>query len=100
MIKHIVLWKLKPNAEGKTVDENAAFMKEKLEGLYGKIPEIISIQVQPNTLKIDGNYDVSLIAEFESEEAMRVYQKHPLHEEIAVYVRSIDEKRAAIDYEF
>ena len=100
MIKHIVLWTLKPGAEGKTVEENASLMKEKLEGLYGKIPEIISIQVQPNTLKIDGNYDVSLIAEFESEEAMKVYQKHPLHEEIAVYVRKIAEKRAAIDFEF
>jgi Stress responsive A/B Barrel Domain. len=100
MIKHIVLWTLKSGAEGKTIEENAYLMKEKLEGLYGKIPEIISIQVQPNTLKIEGNYDVSLIAEFESEEAMRIYQKHPLHEEIAVYVRKIAEKRAAIDFEF
>ena len=99
MIKHIVLWKLKPGAEVGFVEENAAFMKEKLEGLAGKIPEIITIQVQLNTLKIDGNYDVSLTAEFESEEAMRIYQKHPLHEKIAVYVRKITESRAAIDFE-
>jgi len=100
MIKHIVLWTLKPNAEGKSIDENAAYIKEKLEDLYGKIPEIISIQVQPNTLKIEGNYDVSLIAEFESEAAMKNYQKHPLHEEIAAYVRGAAEKRASIDFEF
>jgi len=100
MIKHIVLWTLKPNAEGKSIEENAAYMKEKLEGLYGKIPEIISIQIQANTLKIEGNYDVSLIAEFESEDDMKIYQKHPLHEEIAAYVRGIAEKRAAVDFEY
>ncbi len=99
MIKHIVLWKLKPEAEGKNAAENAGLIKEKLEGLYGKIPEIKSIQVRENTLKIDGNYDVTLIAEFESEEAMYAYQKNPLHEEAAVFVKKTVETRAAIDFE-
>ncbi len=99
MIKHIVLWKLKPVAEGATAQENAALIKEKLEGLAGKIPEIKSIRVHANTLKIEGNYDVSLIAEFESEDAMYAYQKNPLHEEVAVYVKKVVETRAAIDFE-
>lgn len=99
MIKHIVLWKLKPEAEGKTAQENAALIKEKLEGLFGKIPEIKSIQVRANTLQVDGNYDVTLIAEFESEEKMYAYQRNPLHEEVAVYVKKVVETRAAIDFE-
>lgn len=100
MIKHIVLWKLKPEAEGKTAEENAALIKEKLEGLYGKIPEIKSIQVQSNELIGAGNYDISLIAEFESMEALFAYQKNPLHEEVAVFVKNVNEARAAIDFEF
>lgn len=99
MMKHIVLWKLKPEAEGKTARENAALIKEKLEGLFGRIPEIKSIRVHANTLQIEGNYDVTLIAEFESEEAMYAYQKNPLHEEAAVYVKKAVETRAAIDFE-
>ncbi|MDR2944550.1 MAG: Dabb family protein [Methanosarcinales archaeon] len=99
MIKHIVLWKLKPEAEGKTARENAVLIKEKLEGLFCKIPEIKSIQVRENTLDIEGNYDAALIAEFESEDAMYAYQKNPLHEEVAAYVKKTAETRAAIDFE-
>ncbi|WNY22984.1 hypothetical protein MmiHf6_02800 [Methanimicrococcus hongohii] len=99
MIKHIVLWKLKPAAEGKTGEENAVLIKKELEGLYGKIPEIKSIQVQSNELDGAGNYDVALIAEFESYETMTAYQKNPLHEEVAVYVKKVVETRAAIDFE-
>ncbi|MDR0767752.1 MAG: Dabb family protein [Methanosarcinales archaeon] len=99
MIKHIVLWKLKPEAEGKTAEENAAIIKKELEGLYGKIPEIKSIQVQINELAGAGNYDVALISEFESFETMAVYQKNPLHEAAAVYVKKVVETRAAIDFE-
>lgn len=99
MIKHIVLWKLKPEAEGKTAVENAVIIKKELEGLFGKIPEIKSILVNANTLMIEGNYDVVLIAEFESEDAMYAYQKNPLHEEVAVYVKKVVDTRAAIDFE-
>ena len=99
MIKHIVLWKLKPEAEGKTAEENALIIKKDLEGLYGKIPEIKSIKIQINELADVGNYDVALISEFESFETMTAYLKNPLHEEAAVYVRKVVEARAAIDFE-
>ncbi|MCD7914768.1 MAG: Dabb family protein [Tannerellaceae bacterium] len=33
MLKHIVMWKLKAEAEGKTKAENALWMKEHLEAL-------------------------------------------------------------------
>ena len=36
MIKHIVMWKLKENAEGKTKEENAEIIKNGLEGLDRK----------------------------------------------------------------
>ena len=100
MIRHIVLWKLKPEAEGNPAEENARLIKEKLESLYGKIPEIKSIHVEMNTLKIEGNYDVILISEFESHAAMVAYQKNPLHEEVAAFVKKVNDGRAAIDFDF
>ncbi|MBZ3935958.1 Dabb family protein [Methanimicrococcus blatticola] len=100
MIKHIVLWILKPEAEGKSAAENAVIIKERLEGLYSQIPEIKSIEVHSNTLDIAGNYNLSLIAEFESENALYAYQKNPLHEDVAIYVKKVVESRASIDFEF
>ena len=41
MLKHIVMWKLKEFAEGKTKAENALIMKESLERLVGIVPELM-----------------------------------------------------------
>lgn len=38
MLKHVVMWKLKETAEGKTKLKNAQFMKEHLEALWGVVP--------------------------------------------------------------
>ena len=37
MIKHIVMWKLKEEAEGHSKEENAKLIKNMLEGLKDKI---------------------------------------------------------------
>jgi hypothetical protein len=99
MLKHIVLWKFKAEAEGHSAAENVLIVKQKLENLYGKIPEILSIQVQANTFPFAGNYDAALISEFQSEAALKAYQANPLHEEVAAFVKKVVEARAAVDYE-
>ena len=98
MLKHIVLWKFKEEAEGQSAAANISVVKQKLENLNGKIPEILSIQVRANTYPFAGNYDAVLIAEFESEEALKTYQANPLHEEAAAFVKKVTEVRAAVDY--
>ncbi|WP_338097054.1 Dabb family protein [Methanolapillus ohkumae] len=46
------------------------------------------------------NADVILICDFQSEEKMRIYQKNPLHVEVAEFVKSVNSGRCSIDYEF
>lgn len=65
MLKHIVMWKLKEFAEGKTKAENALIMKESLERLVGIVPEIISLQVGINEKESDMAYDAVLISTFQ-----------------------------------
>ena len=38
MIKHIVMWKLKDEAEGSDKQTNAKIMKSKLEALWDLVP--------------------------------------------------------------
>ena len=45
MVKHIVLWRLKDNAHGNDLQTNAYLIKEKLEGLRGRIPGLLTIEV-------------------------------------------------------
>ena len=64
MIKHIVMWKLLPQAEGKSAAQNAQWMKSNLESLMGVVPELLSCEVGINVK--EGNYDACLIATFDS----------------------------------
>ena len=96
-MKHIVAWKLKDEAQGNNKETNARLIKEKLEGLVGKIPGLLKAKVV-KTADNGKDFDIALVSKFESPEALAAYQSHPLHEEAANFVRSVVETRACIDY--
>ncbi|MDP2216333.1 MAG: Dabb family protein [Methanolobus sp.] len=98
MLKHIVMWKLKDHAEGKSKDENAAAMKEMLESLPGKISEIMLLEVGHNMKPSDAAFDIVLYSEFRDEAALSVYQEHPDHLKVADFVSRIREQRVLVDY--
>lgn len=98
MIKHIVLWKLKDDAEGANKDQNAAKMKTDLEALKHKIPQIKHIEVGVNFIASDAAYDVALYAEFADEQDLDIYQKHPEHLKAAEFVAKVRQSRAVVDY--
>ena len=96
MVKHIILWKLKDEAN---TDEVKAGIKQGLEGLMGKIPGLTEIKVQPTCLD-SSNVDVMLYSVFESAEALKGYSVHPAHVEVAdTKVRPFTATRSCIDFE-
>ena len=44
MLKHIVMWRYKDGAEGKSSKEHAQWMKQNLEALISVVPEIQSLE--------------------------------------------------------
>lgn len=98
MLKHVVMWKLKETAEGKTKAENAQFMKKHLEALWGVVPELKSVEVGINVKESDMAYDAVLIAEFENEAALAAYKIHPEHVKISSYCKKIRESRVVVDF--
>lgn len=100
MIKHIVFFGLVESANGKSKAENAKVIKEELENLANLIPEIIKIEVGINHPDATtSNYDIALYSEFESLDALKIYQEHPEHKRVAAYIGSVRTSRAAVDYE-
>lgn len=100
MIKHIVFFGLADSAEGKSKAELAEFIKFELENLIQLIPEIKKIEVGincPNAPKT--NYDLALYSEFDSLEALDIYQEHPEHKRVAAFIGKVRTTRAAVDYE-
>lgn len=100
MIKHIVLWKLKDQAEGKTKLENAQRLKKELENLNGIIPGLIRLEVGINLYgNSDDDSDVILYSEFENIDALENYYPHPEHVKIKPFAQAIRSERRVIDYE-
>ena len=101
MIKHIVLFKLAPFAEGNSKHENALYLKEKLENLQSLIPELLKIEVDINDADASSeNFDLILTSEFHNLEDLDVYVNHPEHQKIASFMSKVRTDRAAIDYTF
>lgn len=99
MIKHVVMWKLKDNAEGRSKIENLEYIKKELEVLKGEINEIKNIEVGINIVDDPGAYDLVLYSEFNSQKDLDIYQKHPSHVKIAEYIGKVRESRVVVDYE-
>lgn len=96
MVTHIVFWKL---IEDETHDKEAyaAVIKEKLENLVGKVPNLIKAEVGVNFN--GGEYDICLYSQLKDREALDVYANHPEHLKAAAFVRASTCGRVAVDYD-
>ena len=96
MIRHICMFTLKEENKEKTITE----FIEKAQMLR-ELDMIKAFEVVRNVANTPAsNYDVSLIFDFESVEALNEYQKAPKHLEFGDYVKTVRIDRACIDYEF
>ncbi len=68
MYKHVVLWKLKENANGMSKKELTREVKRRLDELPAQIPEILSYETAVNIGDYGASFfDISLISEFENQ---------------------------------
>lgn len=102
MIRHVVMWKLKDNAEGATKKKNAEKMKLILEGLKVNIDEIKSVEVGINITDDDEEagsaFDVVLISDFETELDYTMYTRNAHHKKAIEFINSVIDKRHFVDY--
>jgi hypothetical protein len=100
MIKHVVCWKIKEFAEGKSKSENLQIMQEMLKSLKS-LPMVQEIEVGM-ALKEAGssNFDIVLLTVFKNSKDLHAYQVHPEHLKVADFVGKIRDSRACVDFEF
>ena len=92
MVKHIVLYNLKPEFEK---DSTVKFIASTLEPLVGKIPGLLHMEIRAAF----NGMDYALYSEFESREALANYAVHPLHLEAKEHFHHLLSTRVAADYE-
>ena len=94
------MWKLKDFAEGKTQNENAKIIKQKLEGLQIEIDVIKKLEVGINMETSQySNFDIVLETYFDSYQEMEIYQRNSLHIEVSDWIGRVRETRTAVDFE-
>ena len=97
MVKHMIIWKFKDELENKA--ERAQEIKVALEGLVGKIEGLKEMKILTEKLPSSSG-DLMMDSTFESDEALKNYQKSPLHQEVANgLVRPSMQARLSLDYE-
>ena len=83
MVKHIILWTLKPELSEEEKKAVKAGIKAGLEGLVGKVPGLLDVKVHIDGRLASSNADVMLDSTLESEEALKGYAQHPEHVAVA-----------------
>ena len=101
MIRHVVMWKLKEQADGHDRQANALRLKKALEELPTKVPGLVRwIMVGVNETEGPSNFDVVLMVDFDSFEDLERYIKHPEHDKVAELVMKVREQRTVVDFHF
>ena len=100
MVKHIILWRLREDLSAEEKETVKRDIKAGLEGLAGRIPGLIYINVVIDGRLDSSNADIMLDSVFEDEAALRAYAVHPEHVAVADgKVRPYTIQRTCLDYE-
>ncbi len=95
MLKHVVMMKFKePGAK-----RNAEAAKAKLLALMGKVESLRAIEVGLDSLNSGRAWDLLLTVQFDDINGYHAYDRHPAHEEVRAFIKSVRESSAVVDYE-
>ncbi|WP_291050281.1 Dabb family protein [Herbiconiux sp.] len=99
MIRHVVAWKVTAeDAEQKAAD--VATIVRLLSALPAVIPSISTLTVGGNMAYFDANWDVVLVADYETLADLDAYQTHPEHLAAGPQIKALVSARASVDFEF
>src|SRR2546423_15404579 len=95
MLTHIVIWKYRADVPQAERAEHVA----KLRALREVIPELVSLDVGFDVLRLPRSYDSGLVAVFRDRAGLEAYTVHPQHVEAANFGRGIAEHVASVDFQ-
>jgi hypothetical protein len=98
MVVHIVMWKC-VGSDRQEQQRNAVKIKELLDTLPGKVPQIVDFEAGLDKSCTPASYDVCLYSTFKSFEELRGYAEHPLHKDVAAAIGKLVAERHLVDYE-
>lgn len=96
MIRHVVLFKLKP---GVSHDDRDRWL-EMSRAAHARIASVRAFSIGPDLMGLPRSYDVAVVADFDSLDDVRDYAAHPQHLPVVELARGLSEHIASVDFEF
>lgn len=97
MLKHVVMWKFKPEAEGADKAVNLARAKAWLDACAGLTPGMRKLEVATAQPGLECTHDLVLYAEFDDAAALDAYQNHPQHLALKPFIGAVRLERQCMD---
>lgn len=95
MLKHVVLFKFKPETSEAQIEQLAAG----LGALPGIVEEIREFVFGRDIIRSERSYDFGLVSLFDDRAALDRYQVHPEHQKVVTHVKQICSGVVAVDFE-
>lgn len=97
-VKHVVVWSLKGDSDEEK-QQRFESLKPQLEALVDSVPGLLSLSVNYSTGPNPKNWDMCLISDHDSWQALETYANHPDHLAVASQVAENVTARAGADFE-
>ena len=78
--------------------ENLVVVKDRLEELVSKIPNLRSIEVGIDFNQSDRAFDLSLYSTFDTEDDLKAYASHPEHLSVVELIKNVTNESKVVDY--
>lgn len=95
MVKHIVMFKLKPEAK----KDSPPRAKKELEAMVGVCPSLRSMEVGIDFAENNPSADLVLTSTFDDRAGLQDYAVHPVHLAFLQWFKPLITIRTVVDYE-
>lgn len=96
MIKHVVFFKFKPEADKAEIRATL----DELRALPDKIEVIREFEVGEDVLQSPRSWDAVLVATYDDLDALQKYQRHDEHLQVGMKLQAISDAIGSVDYEY
>lgn len=94
MIRHIVLFKIKPEFK-----DDIPSLIDGFYGMRGGVDGLLDLEAGADFLGSERSYELALVCTFRDREAFGAYQDHPLHKPVRARMHEVRESSVACDFE-
>src|SRR5271168_3282110 len=99
MICHVVMWRLRDEAKRTEFPRINDELQQIVRAMRNTVPGLLRLTIGLNRASVPDAADLLLYSEFESWDALKCYEVHPLHDELRGIFGPLRIERLVVDFE-